>query len=85
MYLAISSQANIMNWLINLSVGNRIALASLVIAVLGVFVAVFDFKTESKPPSELLAPIIEKTKNETAGKNSPIINDVNGDVEINFK
>lgn len=74
-----------MNWIFNLSVGNKIALISLILSALGIYVAVFEFKVGTEKDPQALTPIVEKTKNETSGKNSPIINDVDGNVEMNFK
>ena len=74
-----------MSWFNNLSVGNKIALITLLLSAFGIYVAVFEFKVGNMQDKVPITTSIDKSKNETSGKNSPIVNNVDGNVEINFK
>ena len=79
------SRGCLMSWFNNLSIRNKIALISLLLSALGIYVAVFEFKVGNKKNQAPIATSIEKPKSETLGKNSPIINNTKGDVVINYQ
>ncbi len=74
-----------MNWFKHLSIGNKLALISLLLSVAGICVAIFEFKVGNTQNQAPVVISIEQPKTETSGKNSPIINNVDGNVEMDFK
>lgn len=80
--LSKNSRSSTMNWFYSLSVGNKIALLSLLVSILGVCIAVFEFKIYDSHKNLTVPLNTEKAKNATSGNNSPIIHDINGNVTV---